>query len=265
MRRLFWGSPSPQKQQGFSISKVFVELSSHSFVELTYINGTGQKCVCAAFCPFVLIVVHLVSSSRISWSLCSSVKSLPGSWAWGLHWLSQVTQKPCIQTLAVPLYNFSEHNGSLSCNDLLLFNSKFPLTFHDSSNVSLFFFQELPVQKQSDYVQDFYQSLAKYFKGEFISLQVIMYCLSPRCLDCAPVFRFYWHSGHTNNGAFGEADHDPLVQVGFLSRQLWWRAQRSDSAETNTVNNFIYNTTDVLLSCFTTWATVTQMVERVVQ
>lgn len=44
----------------------------------------------------------------------------------------------------------------------------------------LIFLQELPVQKQSDYVQDFYQSFAKYFKGEYISLQVIMYGLSWR-------------------------------------------------------------------------------------
>lgn len=36
--------------------------------------------------------------------------------------------------------------------------------------------QELPVQKLSDYVQDFYQSFAKYFKGE--GLQATMYCLS---------------------------------------------------------------------------------------
>lgn len=66
-------------------------------------------------------------------------------------------------------------------------------------------------------------------------------------LDYVPVFRFYWHSGHTNNGAFGEANHDTLVQVGFLSWQLWWWAQRSDSAETNTVNNGVYNMIEALL------------------
>lgn len=47
-----------------------------------------------------------------------------------------------------------------------------------SHHCDVSFQQELPVQKQSDYVQDFYQSFAKYFKGEHTLLQVLMYSLS---------------------------------------------------------------------------------------
>lgn len=65
-----------------------------------------------------------------------------------------------------------------------------PWPFRALLIVKSHFLQELPVQKQSDYVQDFYQSFAKYFKGEYISLHVIVYCLSWKLLQCSVMITF---------------------------------------------------------------------------
>lgn len=135
-------------------------------------------CLIQLCCFFVHPKYHPHFLSRVFWKLCNSTKSLPESWAWGLHWLSQDTQELFVSAIAVPLYSFSQHNGSISRNYLFLVVSNFPLTFQSFPYHELSFVQDLPVQKQSDYVQDFYQSFAEYFKSEYKSVQLLMCRLS---------------------------------------------------------------------------------------
>lgn len=134
--------------------------------------------------------------SRVFWKLYNSVKSLPEPWAWRLHWLPEATPQPFLPALAVPMYSFPQHNGGLSCNYLFkkMNNShNFPLTCRScsdhrfSSSV-----QDLPVQKQSDFAQDFYQSFAEYFSSECRSVPHFLHCLFWRRDNIKLLLSFYF-------------------------------------------------------------------------
>lgn len=103
--------------------------------------------------------------------------------------------------------------------------------------------QDLPVQKQSDLVQDFYTSFAEYFSSEYRSLQHFLDCLFCQHENIKWVFvfifRFFRGPGHSDNGACGEVDNDTVAQMGFLPWQLWWRTEGPGSSEKDTVR-FMY-------------------------
>lgn len=49
------------------------------------------------------------------------------------------------------------------------------------------------------------------------------------------ICRPFGGSGLSDDGAYGEAYHDPPAQVGLLPRQLWWRTERLGTPEEDTV------------------------------
>lgn len=198
------------------------------------------------FLSVFISVNNILFTPRISWKLWNSVKSLSEPWAWGLYWLSEAAQEPCIQTLAVPMYNFSQHNGSLSCNDLFLVGSPWPFR---ALLILISNFYRSYRCRNSQIMYKISTSLllntSRVSTYHFVSLcTAYLEVIRVFSHDYVTFFRFFWHSGHSDNGASGEVNNDTLVQVGFLSRQLWWWAQRSDSAETDPVT-FIHEVTDV--------------------
>lgn len=111
------------------------------------------------------------SRTRDFWKPYKYVKSLPKPGAWGLHRFPKDTSEPSISALAVPVQSFSQDDGGLSCNYyylhilyIILFMS------YNCSDLALLVSQDIPVQKQSDHVQDFYQSFAEHFNGECSSV-----------------------------------------------------------------------------------------------
>lgn len=199
---------------------------------------------------WVFYVNMLLNSSAITPSSClyrelwkpyKCIKGLSKTWAWGLHWFPKDTSEPFLPTIAIPVFIFSQDNGSLPCNYLFNINHFVTfcflyLTFQSSSDYS-FSLQDLPVQKQSDLVQDFYQSFAEHFNGKRGSVHPFLACLfwKQDFWVVVLVFRFSWGTGHSDNGAHREVDNDTVAQMGFLPWQLRWRAEGPGTPETNTV------------------------------
>lgn len=154
--------------------------------------------------------------SRVFWKLCNSPKSLPESWAWGLHWLSEDTQEPFVSAIAVPLYSFSQHNGSLSRNHLFLVVSNFPLTFQSFPYHKLSHLYRICRYRNSPIMFKISTSLLlntlRVSTSQFYCLRAVyrenMTVLSHVWVS---VFRFSRRSGHSNNGASGEVNNDTAV------------------------------------------------------
>ena len=199
-------------------------------------------CLQTSYSVYLSVIKSTACTRRVLWGPCKCVKSLPEPWAGGLPWFPKDTAEPVLSAFTVSLYSFPQHDGGLPCNYLHKW-AHFTSLLFDKSNSDPRFTpssQDLPVQKQSDLVQDFYQSFAEYFKSEYRWDQHIPACLfwkhQKRDFWVSPfVSRFSWSSGHSDNGTRGEADNDTSPQMGFLPWQLWWWTEGSGSTETNTV------------------------------
>lgn len=124
---------------------------------------------------FIWNHIHFLPS-RVSWKQKKCAQSLSEPWARRLHRFPKNTTEPFLPALAVPMHSFSQHSRGLPCNYLLLnFNMTPFLLLNKCQSCSdrsfLSFSQDLPVQKQSDLVQDFYQSFAEYFSSQYKSFQ----------------------------------------------------------------------------------------------
>lgn len=133
---------------------------------------------CVALCPSWLVSLifyfHLESPEGFGAALKAYQSLEPGDFTGFLKLLRSPASKR-LQSRCTTFLNTMEAYHVMT-SFWLVPNSLWP--FRALLIVTSHFLQELPVQKQSDYVQDFFQSFAKYFKGEYISLHVIVYCLS---------------------------------------------------------------------------------------